>query len=77
MYNGRIELRKNNSVLTYQSSQGNASSRSHRYGLGLSLIVEMNGSSDYLEMFVYLNNVGTANGRIGQASFGGHKLIGA
>ncbi len=77
MYNGRIELQKNGSSLTFSGAQGNASHRSHRYPLSISLLVEMNGSSDYIEMFVYLNNVGTNNGVLSQIAFGAHKLIGA
>ena len=79
MYNGNIHLRKNGTELLRTSSQGNASSRSNRYGLSLSLIVDMNGTSDYLEMFVYLNNVTTGDGifNLDTTSFGAYKLIGA
>jgi len=79
MYNGNIHLRKNGTEILRTSSQGNGSSRSNRYGLSLSLIVDMNGSSDYLEMFVYLNNSGTADGifNADTLSFGAYKLIGA
>jgi len=79
MYNANINLRKNGTELLKTSSQGNASSRSNRYGLSLSLIVDMNGSSDYLEMYVYLNNVGSNDGifNADTLSFGAFKLIGA
>mgnify|MGYP002622040029 CR=1 FL=1 len=79
MYNANINLRKNGTELLRTSSQGNASSRSNRYGLSLSLIVDMNGTSDYLEMYVYLNNVGSDDGTFNAdtLSFGAYKLIGA
>jgi hypothetical protein len=68
MYNGRIELQKNGSFYIYSGAQGGATSRSNRYALSISLIVDMNGSS--------LNNSGSANGSLGQIAFGAHKLIG-
>ena len=64
MYNGDLYLFKNSSQHIKVSSQGNASSRSHRYPLSQTAIVDMNGSSDYLTMHCYLNNVGTADGRL-------------
>ena len=75
MYNGHIELRKNGVAFKGVGSQGNLSYRSHRYGLGTQIIVDMNGSTDYLEMWVYLNNSGSAQGWLGNASFGAFKLI--
>lgn len=78
MYNGNIQIRKNGTQILETSSQGNATSRSNRYGLSLSLIVDMNGTSDYLEMYVYLNNVTTGDGTFNAdtLSFGAYKLIG-
>ena len=78
MYNGNIQIRKNGTQILKTSSQGNATSRSQRYGLSLSLIVDMNGSSDYLEMYVYLDNSGAGDGRFetDTLSFGAYKLIG-
>ena len=64
MYNGDLYLFKDRSQHIKVSSQGNASSRSHRYPLSQTAIVDMNGSSDYLTMHCYLNNVGTADGRL-------------
>lgn len=79
MYNGDLYLFKNGSQHIKISAQGNASSRSHRYALSQTAIVDMNGSTDYLEMFCYLNNVGTDNGKlVGESiSFSAFKLIGA
>jgi len=78
MYNGNISIYKNGSRLLKTSSQGHSSSKSHRYGLSLSLVVDMNGSSDYLEMYVYLNTVtnGDARFEADTISFGAYKLIG-
>lgn len=78
MYNGKISIYKNGSEYLQTGSQGNATNRSQRYGLSLSAIIDMNGSSDYLEMYVYLNNVGTDDGKFetDTLSFGAYKLIG-
>ena len=67
---------KNGSEVLQNGSQGNASSRSHRYGLSLSLTVDMNGSSDYLEMYVYLDNSGTDDGKFegDSISFGAFRV---
>ncbi len=76
MYNGKISIYKNGSEVLQNGSQGNASSRSHRYGLSLSLTVDMNGSSDYLEMYVYLDNSGTDDGKFegDSISFGAFRV---
>ena len=64
MYNGDLYLFKNGSQHIKIGAQGNASSRTHRYALSQTAIVDMNGSSDYLTMHCYLNNVGSDNGRL-------------
>jgi len=79
LYNGKISIFKNGSEVIQNGSQGHGTSRSNRYGLSASLIIDMNGSSDYLEMYCYLN---TASGNdvsieAGSLSFGAYKLIGA
>jgi hypothetical protein len=77
MYNGNLSIYKNGAEIRQVGSQGNATSRSNRYGICLSMIVEMNGSTDYLEMYIYLNNSGAANGAIESSSlsFGAFRMI--
>lgn len=79
MYNGDLYLFKNGSQHIKVSAQGNASNRTHRYALSQTVIVDMNGSTDYLEMLCYLNNVGTDDGRLEaeSISFSAFRLIGA
>tara|TARA_R100001440_G_C2491608_1_gene115155 strand:- start:299 stop:907 length:609 start_codon:yes stop_codon:yes gene_type:complete len=62
MYNGELYLFKNGSQHLKISAQGNATNRTHRYAFSQTAIVDMNGSSDYLTMHCYLNNVGTDDG---------------
>ena len=79
IYNGKISIYKNGSEFIQNGSQGHGTSRSNRYGLSPSLIIDMNGSSDYLEMYCYLNTVSGGDVVIeaGSLSFGAFKLIGA
>ena len=78
IYNGTISIYKNGSVFLQNGSQGHGTSRSNRYGLSPSLIIDMNGSSDYLEMYCYLNTVSGGDVVIeaGSLSFGAFRLIG-
>ena len=77
MYNGNLSIYKNGAEIRQVGQQGHGTSRSNRYGICISMIVEMNGSSDYLEMYIYLNNSGTANGAIESSSlsFGAFRMI--
>jgi len=75
-----IEIRKNGAQIAGSGSDF----RSDAYGLGsfgtCTVGVSLNGSSDYLEAFCYINDQSGANTQIygGKASvFGAYKLIGA
>jgi len=78
MYNGDLYLFKNGSQHIKISAQGNASNRTHRYALSQTAIVDMNGSTDYLEMLCYLDTQGTDDGKLvgNTISFSAFKLIG-
>ena len=70
----KCELKKNGTEFSTGSSQNDASNTAQASGM-----VHLNGSSDYIEMFVY-HTVGSSQNAAGQTQytlFQGYKLIGA
>jgi len=74
---GILRLYKNGSTLLHQSYHDNSNNNGYAIALSVNAIVDMNGSSDYLEAFVYAN---ASSGAIKVQNstytmFGGYKII--
>jgi len=74
---GILRLYKNGSTLLHQSYQDNSNNNGYAIQLSINTLVDMNGSSDYLEAFVYAN---ASSGAIKVQNqqytmFGGSKII--
>ena len=74
---GILRLYKNGSTLLHSAYHDNSNNNGYAIALALNAIVDMNGSSDYLEAFVYANSSSGAIRVQNQqyTMFGGSKII--
>lgn len=79
-HNGSAQIRKNGTNISAPTNNWNASG-GNQMGMHVGLTVDMNGSSDYVEVYVYQNtnsgNSVTITASQSNASFGAYRLIGA
>ena len=79
-HNGAAQIRKNGTNIAAPTNNWNASG-GNAMGMHVGVVVEMNGSSDYVEIYVYQNtasgNSVTVYASQSLASFGAYKVIGA
>jgi hypothetical protein len=74
-----IQVRKNGSAIIYSAWSAYPDRILHNFGDSVSGVVSMNGSTDYLEVFVYLDADGSPVFKGSSTSptyFGAYKLIG-
>jgi hypothetical protein len=75
LYNANLSIYKNGTQLSSTNFISNNATYSTAQPTCIIALVDMNGSTDYLESFVYID-VSTGSGYIGAARFGAYKLIG-
>jgi hypothetical protein len=72
----RVKIFKNGSAIA--NSKHQFSSASFAKSVNVSSIIDLNGTTDYVELYGYMTNAGNAGFNAGQTEcyFGGYKLIG-